>query len=973
MKRFTILILVGFLAVPSFAQKGFKNPAAVYCEQLGYRYSVESDRAGNDVGVCVLPNGQKVNAWDFYRGKVAKEYSYAAMKGYDITTEVVTINGYTVEQPVCTRIERGQKVKVTLEQLMERNGNQMELESKHVSVDPTESATVDPKFQTSRALPSAFDWRAKDGHSYIGAVRDQGTCGSCYAFGATACAEGTYNVATGRYDSNTADFSEAYIAWCLSTMSAYSSHFSGCNGADYDYMELQALVDVGTVDDSYFPYTTTATQTCPSATTSAPKTKFASWSRVPCLDAAAIKTAIMTYGVVDAAVYVSTSFQNYTGGVYTDTYTACSGSPCYNTSTNHAIALVGWGTDATYGDYWILRNSWGNSWGESGYMRLAVSAARVGCSVCYMVYQDDGTTTPTVASNSVSAIADNSATCGGNITSNGGSTITASGIVYAKTTDPTLGTGTAVATSPVTTTGSFTLNMTGLASGTTYYVRAYATNAKGTSYGTTQTFKTTGTTPIPYCTSQGNSCTDEWIANVAIGSFTNASAAASYTDFTAKTVNLTTGVSNSITLTPGYSGTAYSEYWKIWVDLNKDGDFDDTGELVFDAGATSKAAVTGTLTIPAGTAAVTTRMRVSMKYNGSQTACESFSYGEVEDYTAVITTGTQTVPAVPTGLAASNITVNSMTIGWNASTGATSYDLQFRMTNGTWATYNTTATSYAMTGLSSLTAYEFQVRANNSVGSSSYSATTSATTLEQIVTTYCASKGSNIKYEWIDLVQLNEINRTSTTDAGYIDMTSLTANVGIGTSQTVYFSAGFKSTSYKEYWVVWIDWNRNGTFEDSEKVATGNSSVATTLSGTFTVPSTATLGKTRMRVSMKYNAAQTACETFSYGEVEDYSINVVANNAKIATGNNPIAEQIGNEAGNSIDLFPNPAKSAIRLNVHSVNGAVMVRIYDMRGALVKEILHENDNEISISNLPAGTYILRADEEKEPLTVKFVKE
>ena len=101
-------------------------------------------------------------------------------------------------------------------------------------------------------------WRSKDGHSYIGAVRDQGTCGSCYAFGASACAEGTYNVATGRYDGNTADFSEAYIAWCLSTMSAYSSHFSGCNGADYDYMELQALVDVGTVDDSYFPYTTTA-------------------------------------------------------------------------------------------------------------------------------------------------------------------------------------------------------------------------------------------------------------------------------------------------------------------------------------------------------------------------------------------------------------------------------------------------------------------------------------------------------------------------------------------------------------------------------------------------------------------------------------------------------------------------------------------------------------------------------------------
>lgn len=960
------------MALPAIAQKGFKNPAAVYCERLGYRYSIESDRAGNDVGVCLLPNGMEVNAWDFYRGKVAKEFSYAALKGYDVSTEVKTINGFTVEQQVCTRIERGKQVKVTLEELMERNGDRLDLESRNSSIDPMETAKVDPNFQISRAIPTSFDWRSYNGHSYIGPVRDQGGCGSCYAFGATAAAEGSYNLATGRYDSNTADFSESYIAWCLSTMSAYSSHFSGCNGADYDYMELQALVDIGTIDDSYFPYVETATQSCPSAATNAPKTKFTSWSRVACSDAAAIKTAIMTYGVVDAAVYVSTSFQNYTGGVYTDSYTACSTSPCYNTPTNHAIALVGWGTDATYGDYWILRNSWGNTWGESGYMRLAVNAARVSCSVCYMVYQDDGTTAPTVTSNEVSAIADNSATCGGNITSNGGATITASGLVYAKTTDPTTTSGTVVTTSPVTTTGSFSLNMTGLTSGTAYYVRAYATNTKGTSYGATKSFTTTGTTPISYCTSLGSNYSYEWISSVAIGTFTNTSTAAGYTDFTSKTVNLTAGVSNNITLTPGFTSTTYSEYWKIWVDLNKDGDFDDTNELVFDAGTMSKTAVTGTLTIPATTAAVTTRMRVSMKYNAAQTACETFSYGEVEDYTVVISAGTPTPPAVPTGLAASSITTSGMTIGWTASTGATSYDLQFRVSNGTWATYNTTATSYAMTGLSSNTTYEFQVRANNSAGSSSYTATGSAKTLEQI-TTYCTSKGSNVTYEWIDLVQLNEINRTSTADAGYKDMTSLVANVGLGTSQTIYFSAGFKSTSYKEYWIVWIDWNHNGAFEDTEKVATGNSTSSTTLSGTFTVPTTALLGTTRMRVTMKYNAAPTACETFSYGEVEDYTVNVTANSSKQITDNNPIAQQIGDEGGSSIEVFPNPAKSTIGLNVRSVNGAVMVRIYDMRGAIVKEVLYENNTEINISKLPAGTYILRADEEKEPLTVKFVKE
>ncbi len=71
--------------------------------------------------------------------------------------------------------------------------------------------------------------------------------------------------------------------------------------------------------------------------------------------------------------------------------------------------------------------------------------------------------------------------------------------------------------SPVTTTGSFSLNMTGLTSGTAYYVRAYATNTKGTSYGATKSFTTTGTTPISYCTSLGSNYSYEWISSVAIG------------------------------------------------------------------------------------------------------------------------------------------------------------------------------------------------------------------------------------------------------------------------------------------------------------------------------------------------------------------------------------------------------------------------------------------------------------------------
>ena len=85
-------------------------------------------------------------------------------------------------------------------------------------------------------LPSSFDWRNYNGHSYIGPIRNQGNCGSCYAFGACAAAEGVYNVAFGLYDSSCVDFSESFIIWCLARLPGYGDHFYGCDGADYDYM-----------------------------------------------------------------------------------------------------------------------------------------------------------------------------------------------------------------------------------------------------------------------------------------------------------------------------------------------------------------------------------------------------------------------------------------------------------------------------------------------------------------------------------------------------------------------------------------------------------------------------------------------------------------------------------------------------------------------------------------------------------------
>jgi len=251
------------------------------------------------------------------------------------------------------------------------------------------------KHLSKRALPSSFDWRDVAGRSYIGPVRDQGGCGSCYAFGANAAAEGTYNYKMGLYDADCIDLSESYIIWCLGRLPQYNDDFFGCDGASYAYAELDALVEIGVGFEADFPYQ----QTDPGSCThwSDQTIAFQSWHRVPCNDIEAIKTAIMTYGVVDAAVYVGTAFQSYSDGIYDDSNTTCDASPCYNATTNHAISLVGWDDNPPEGGggVWILRNSWGNSWGENGYMRIRYTAARVACAVCYLVYQEPTSPTPT--------------------------------------------------------------------------------------------------------------------------------------------------------------------------------------------------------------------------------------------------------------------------------------------------------------------------------------------------------------------------------------------------------------------------------------------------------------------------------------------------------------------------------------------------------------------------------------------------
>lgn len=480
---------------------------------------------------------------------------------------------------------------------------------------------------------------------------------------------------------------------------------------------------------------------------------------------------------------------------------------------------------------------------------------------------------------------------------------------------------------------------------------------------------------ISYCSSQGNNSSYEWIASVKIGSFTKTSGAASYSDFTGTTVTLAPGSAYSVTLTPGFSGSTYNEYWKIWIDYNKDGDFDDSGELAFDGGGLISSTETGTMNI-SSSANGTTRMRVSMKYNGAQSQCESFSYGEVEDYT-VSFGGTPPPPPtcdIPTGRSTSSITTSSATANWGAISGAASYNIRYRASGTTsWSTTSSNSTSRNLTGLNSNTAYEWQVQTVCSSGTSSWSASSAFTTLN-ITVTYCTSKGNNSSYEWIDLVRFGGIDRTSGNDGGYYNGTSQVGTAARGGSQTIYISAGFSSSSYTEYWRVYIDFNGDGDFTDSgEQVVSGSSSSSSTLSATINIPATANLGTTRMRVSMKYNAYQNSCESFTYGEVEDYTVNITSSLAESA--DTPIiadAKTLADIEHGGALFYPNPANKQLNFTGGIINGSV--KILSVNGAVVLEkAINGNNRTIAVESLPVGLYLIKLNDGQKEITQKFLKE
>ncbi|MGC8739496.1 MAG: C1 family peptidase [Candidatus Hydrogenedens sp.] len=233
---------------------------------------------------------------------------------------------------------------------------------------------ADKPIISTEKLPSRWDWREKIPGG-LPPIRDQGSCGSCWAFATVGALECAIKIK----DGINVDLSEQWLVDCAQGLFWY-----GCDGgiSAHDWHKgsrTDSCGGYGAVLETDYPYVDYQ------GSCGCPKPHYYTindWHYVgpmlgiPSLDA--LKTAIYRYGPIVASMEAKESFLAYKGGVYNDNLNS-------KATPNHMVVIVGW--DDNYGGgSFIIRNSWGTYWGENGYGYIAYGSSQIGYGADYIEY-----------------------------------------------------------------------------------------------------------------------------------------------------------------------------------------------------------------------------------------------------------------------------------------------------------------------------------------------------------------------------------------------------------------------------------------------------------------------------------------------------------------------------------------------------------------------------------------------------------
>lgn len=291
------------------------------------------------------------------------------------------------------------------------------------------------------------------------------------------------------------------------------------------------------------------------------------------------------------------------------------------------------------------------------------------------------------------------------------------------------------------------INLTALNSNTTYEVEISSTCNDGSiSVPSSLTSFTTLLPPVTYCDASSNNATEEFISRFELNTINNSSGGQNYSDFTSISTTLETNQTYTTTIETTWTGNTFNEGYAIWIDYDQDGVFNNATERVFTQTPINTSPIIGGFTVPADALEGSTRLRVIMRYNTIPSSCGSFDFGEVEDYTVIISAGVPDTeaPTAPTNLTASNTTQTTTSLSWNPSTdniGVINYNV---LQDGALIA-TVSGTTYNATGLTPDTLYTFAVIANDVAGNvSNQSNTVQIQTQEQ--TNGCINGISSLPY-----------------------------------------------------------------------------------------------------------------------------------------------------------------------------------------------------------------------------------
>jgi len=204
---------------------------------------------------------------------------------------------------------------------------------------------------------TVVDWRNKGA---VTPIKDQGQCGSCWAFSTTGSTEGAAAVASGKLVS----LSEQQLVDCSGAQGN-----QGCNGGLMDQAFEFIIQNKGITTEAAYPYTA-EDGTCNADVE--PAVTITGYTDVTSGDEDALAAAV-NLGPVSVAIEADQAcFQFYSGGILSD--------PSCGTALDHGVLAVGYNTAAS-GQYWIVKNSWGTSWGMSGYVNIAKGTDECGISM----------------------------------------------------------------------------------------------------------------------------------------------------------------------------------------------------------------------------------------------------------------------------------------------------------------------------------------------------------------------------------------------------------------------------------------------------------------------------------------------------------------------------------------------------------------------------------------------------------------